>query len=277
MNMKEKAEASILIVDDNIGQCKTMAFILERNNYAVTIADNGPEAISMVEKKSFDIIFMDIKMPIMNGVDAYKQVKKIRPGTKVIMMTAYAVEELVQEALQEGAYAIIYKPLDIEKVLELVKKAIEAKQGALILVVDDDPGTCTTLKNILVKKSYNVGVAYTGEEAISMVQKKTFDILFIDIKLPTLNGLETYLAIKNICPETVSRPVVKTLNSTPGGQVSGTGMVLKISSMSFCLHKSTMLSRLLPYSSGDTRTASWLSALDKYPDLSGIKTDFNRR
>lgn len=204
MNMNKKAEASILIVDDNIGQCRTMSFIMERNGYAVKTAESGPEAISIIEKKTYDIIFMDIKMPIMNGVEAYKKIKKISPGTKVIMMTAYAVEDLVQEALQEGAYAIIYKPLDIEKVLELVKKTAEAKQGALILVVDDDPGTCTTLKNILVKKSYNVGVAYTGEEAITMVQKKNFDILFIDIKLPALNGLETYLAIKKICPETVA-------------------------------------------------------------------------
>lgn len=204
MNKKKNADASILIVDDNIGQCKTMSFILERNGYTVTSADNGPEAISIVEKSPFDIVFMDIKMPIMNGVETYKEIKKIRPGTKVIMMTAYAVEDLVQEALNEGAYAIIYKPLDIEKVLELVKKANEAKQGALILVVDDDPGTCNTLKNIMVKKSYNVGTAYTGEEAITMVQKQTFDILFIDMKLPTLNGLETYLTIKNICPETVA-------------------------------------------------------------------------
>lgn len=202
--MKEKAKASILIVDDNIGQCKTMSFILERNGYAVAAADNGPEAIAIVEKSPVDIIFMDIKMPVMNGVEAYKKIKRISPGTKVIMMTAYAVEDLVEEALQEGAYAIIYKPLDIEKVLELVKKAIETKQGALILVVDDDPGTCTTLKNILVKKNYQVGIAHTGEEAIALVQKRTFDILFIDMKLPTLNGLETYLAIKRICPGTVA-------------------------------------------------------------------------
>jgi DNA-binding NtrC family response regulator len=202
--MKKAVEDSILIVDDNISQCKTMAFILERKGYAVTITDNGPEAISIIEKKSFDIIFMDIKMPIMNGVEAYKQIKKIRPGTKVIMMTAYAVEDLVKEALEEGAYAIIYKPLDIEKVIQLVKKANEEKQGAFILVVDDHHGTCTTLKNILVKRNYNVGIAYTGEEAITMAQKKTFDILFIDMKLPTLNGLETYLAIKKICPETVA-------------------------------------------------------------------------
>jgi DNA-binding NtrC family response regulator len=71
-------------------------------------------------------------------------------------------------------------------------------------VVDDDPGTCTTLKNILVKKGYNVGIAHNGEDAVAMTQKSTFDIIFIDMKLPTLNGLETYLAIKKISPETVA-------------------------------------------------------------------------
>ena len=204
MNMKKKPEAAILIVDDNTGQCKTMSFILERSGYTVSTAGNGPEAIAAVEKKPFDIIFMDIKMPVMNGVEAYKKIKKIRPGTKVIMMTAYAVEELVREALQEGAYAIIYKPLDIQKVLALVKTANETKQGALILVVDDDPVTCTTFKNILVEEDYHVGIAHNGEDAIAMVRKSAFDIIFIDMKLPTLNGLETYLEIKKTCPETVA-------------------------------------------------------------------------
>lgn len=197
-------KGNILLVDDNISQCKTMAFILQRKGFKVTIAQDGPQAISLVEKSPYDIIFMDIKMPIMNGVEAYKRIKKIRPEAKVMMMTAYAVEDLVQEALQEGAYGIIYKPLDIDKVLGVIEKAKEDKQGALILVVDDDPATCTTLKNILIKKGFSVGTAHTGEEAIKETEKKKFDIIFIDMKLPTLNGLETYLAIKKISPGTVA-------------------------------------------------------------------------
>lgn len=195
---------SILLVDDNVNQCKTMAFILQRRGYSVTIAQDGLQAISLVEKNPYDIIFMDIKMPTMNGVEAYKQIKKIRPEAKVMMMTAYAVEDLVQEALQEGAYGIIYKPLDIEKVLGVIEKAREQKQGALILVVDDDPGTCTTLKNILIKKGFRVGAAHTGEQAITAAKEENFDIIFIDMKLPTLNGLETYLGIKKICPAAVA-------------------------------------------------------------------------
>ena len=199
-----KSKPGILIVDDNLSQSKTMAFILERKGYDVTTAGDGLEAISLVEKSPFDIIFMDIKMPIMNGVQAYKRIKKIRPGTKVMMMTAYAVEDLVQEALQEGAYGIIYKPLDIDKIIGIINKAVEDKQGALILVVDDDPSTCVTLKNILVKKNYKVGTANSGEEAIAAAKEKIFDIIFIDMKLPALNGLETYLAIKKTNPAAVA-------------------------------------------------------------------------
>ncbi len=199
-----ESKGNILIVDDNISQCKTMSFILGRMGCGVTTANNGPEAIKIVKENPFDLIFMDIKMPVMNGVETYKKIKEIRPGVKVMMMTAYAVEDLVQEALREGAYGIIYKPVDIEKVVEIIEKASIDKQGAFILVVDDDPGTCTTLKNILINKGFSVAIANTGEDAVETAKKKTCDIIFIDMRLPTLNGLETYLAIKKINPEAVA-------------------------------------------------------------------------
>ena len=145
-------KASILIVDDNISLFRTMSFVLGRKGYDVTTAEGGPEAIERVKERPFDMIFMDVKMPIMDGVETYKRVKKVRPEAVVMMMTAYTVDELVQEALQEGAHGIIYKPLDIEKVIAIIERAREVKEGALILVVDDDPGTYTTLKNIFSKK-----------------------------------------------------------------------------------------------------------------------------
>ncbi|NVL93332.1 MAG: response regulator, partial [Desulfobacterales bacterium] len=98
---------------------------------------------------------------------------------------------------------IIYKPLDIEKVVALIEEVREAKRGAFVLVVDDHPETCITLRNILIKKNYEVGIAHTGEEAITMAQERAYDIIFIDMKLPTINGLETYLAIKENNPEAV--------------------------------------------------------------------------
>jgi len=197
-------KASILIVDDNVSLCRTLSLVLGRQGYAVNTAKDGLEALVKVQESPFDMIFMDIKMPLMDGVETYRRIKKIRPEAVVMMMTAYAVEDLVQQALEEGAYGIVYKPLDIGKVVAVIEEARETKEGVLVLVVDDDPGTCITLKNILIKKGYQVGIAYTGEEAIAMARERVYDIIFVDMKLPTITGLETYLAIRKINPEVVA-------------------------------------------------------------------------
>ena len=202
--MAAERKASILIVDDDLSQCKTMSLILRRKGYTVATANDGPEAIKTVQQRPFDMIFMDIKMPLMNGVDTYRRIKEIRPEAVVMLMTAYAVEDLVQQAMEEGAYGIVYKPLDIERVITIVDEARQMQTGAFILVVDDDPGTCITLRNILARKGHEVGIARSGEEAIAIAQQKAHDIIFVDMKLPVLNGLETFLAIQKTNPQVVA-------------------------------------------------------------------------
>jgi DNA-binding NtrC family response regulator len=191
---------SILIVDDDVSMSRSMAMVLKKKGYQVTVADSGPDAIGMVQKNPYDIIFMDIRMPGMNGVEAFEQIQKIRPDTVVMMMTAFAVEDLVRKALNEGAYGIIYKPLDIDKIIASIEEVNKKKEGMLIMVVDDDPGTTKSLRAILMMKGHRVGVAATGEEALSMAQGKDYDVIFIDMKLPTINGLQTYLALKKVHP-----------------------------------------------------------------------------
>lgn len=197
-------KAKILIVDDNLSLCKTMSFVLNRKGYDVSTANDGFEAIDRVKNEFFDIIFMDIKMPVLNGVETYKKIREVNDKIITIMMTAYAVDDLIQDALKEGAYGIIYKPLDFENIVSLIENSKDTEQGGLILIVDDDPGTCSTLKNILIKKGYEVSISNTGEDAIKIVLEKPFDLIFIDMKLPTLNGLETFLALKKINPKIVA-------------------------------------------------------------------------
>jgi len=89
-------KASVLIVDDNVSLCKTLSLILRHKGYDVATAADGSEAIMRVEERLFDMIFMDIKMPLMDGVETYRRIKRIRPEAAVMMMTAYAVEDLVK-------------------------------------------------------------------------------------------------------------------------------------------------------------------------------------
>jgi CheY-like chemotaxis protein len=121
--LKEKPGASVLFVDDNISLCTTMSFILDRKGFAVSIAHSGPEAVRLVEERPFEVIFLDMRLPGIDGVETYRQIKAIRPNATVVMMTAYALEALIQQALEEGAQGIIYKPLDIDAVLTLIEEA----------------------------------------------------------------------------------------------------------------------------------------------------------
>lgn len=194
-------KARILIVDDDPGMTETLVDILSEMDYIVDAAGDGYEALEMISNMTFDVALMDIKMPGINGVETFKEVKKLSPSTKVIMMTAYAVEDLVKEALEEGAYAIIYKPLDLNKVLKTIEKS---KKGTLILVVDDDPDFCLTLRDILDAKNYRTALASSGEEAIKFTEENHVDLIFIDIKLPMLNGLDTYLAVRKINPKVIA-------------------------------------------------------------------------
>jgi two-component system response regulator HydG len=99
----------ILIVDDNESIRKTMARILKVKGYEVLIAADGGEALLIAqENQGIDLVFMNIKMLLMNGVETHKKLKAILPKAIVIMMTAYAVENLIQEALSDGAYGILH-------------------------------------------------------------------------------------------------------------------------------------------------------------------------
>lgn len=195
------AKLSILVVDDNEDFCRNVSDILELKGYQVTMANDGFQALELVKQNGFALVLMDIKMPVMDGVATFKRIKEIAPETPVIMITAYAVEDLIREALREGAFGSLRKPLDFDQLFELIRNA--TCNGALIMVVDDDENLCVNMRDVLSGKGYRVSLAYDGNSAIEQAQKNNFDVMLIDLKLPTLNGLETYLAIRQFRPNVV--------------------------------------------------------------------------
>ncbi len=188
----------ILVVDDNEDFCSNLADILQLKDYAVATAYDGFAALELAKQNHFDVVIMDVKMPVMNGVDAFKRMKTIAPDTAVIMVTAYAMEELIKEALREGAFGFLSKPLDIEKLFGLIERAIPG--GPLVMVVDDDEGLCANVSDILSDKGYRVSVVYDGDKALSKAWENNFDVLLLDMKLPPRNGLETLKSIRDIRP-----------------------------------------------------------------------------
>jgi DNA-binding NtrC family response regulator len=115
------AKASILIVDDEVGMCETLLDILAEMGYHTVIAADGHEAIQKAKENAFDVIFMDIRMPGINGVDALKEIKRLHPETAVVLMTAYAIDDRIREAQRVGAYSVLDKPLDVETIISLIE------------------------------------------------------------------------------------------------------------------------------------------------------------
>lgn len=189
---------TILVVDDNQDLLETFAMILKRRGFYVQTAVNGSSAVDKFKEHKFDVTLMDIVMPEMNGVDAFKKIKEIQPQAPIILMTAYSDEELLQNARDEGIRQIIHKPIRIDQLIELIND-IAGDQP--ILVVDDDADICDTLTKILESQGYSVQTAGSGEEAVSMSKDKTFQMAFIDVKLPNIDGLETLLRLKEINPD----------------------------------------------------------------------------
>jgi len=192
----------ILVIDDNEAFCRNVTDILELGGYEVVSAYDGFKGLEAVQENGFDLVLMDVRMPVMDGVETFKKLKEIAPGTPVIMVTAFAVEELLREALKQGAYGSLKKPVDFDQLLGLIEQA--TNEGAMILVADDDENLCANMQEVLSDKGYRVSVAYDGNMAIEKAEKKDFDVILLDMKMPVLNGLETYLAIRDFRPDVVA-------------------------------------------------------------------------
>ncbi len=112
---------TVLVVDDDPGIRETMAAVLSGMDFKVTTVSDGYQAIEMTKTDSFDAVIMDIRMPGIDGIETLKRIKGTKPGTRIILMTAYASDDTVLAAWREGASTVLYKPFDLDKIEALLR------------------------------------------------------------------------------------------------------------------------------------------------------------
>ena len=116
----------VVIVDDNEDITDVFSDILEIGGFEVMgVGHDGNDAISLYKKHKPDIIFLDVMMPTVDGIQALKEIKKINPKSKVVMVTADNSTHTINELEKHGATTIIVKPFKIEVVFETIKKIIK--------------------------------------------------------------------------------------------------------------------------------------------------------
>lgn len=115
----------ILIIDDEAPIRVSLREILEYENYLVEEAEDGPGGLKLAAKFSFDVIFCDIKMPGMDGLEVLDLMKEKGVESRVIMISGHGTIETAVEALKKGAYDFIQKPLDLNRILLTVRHALD--------------------------------------------------------------------------------------------------------------------------------------------------------
>lgn len=190
----------ILLVDDNVDFLDSTKDVVEEEGFEVVTATSGEEAVRLVRWQDFDLVLMDIKMQGMHGVESFIEMKKHDPDIKVIMCTAYIVENLIREALEEGAFAVLNKPFEMNLLLKTIDDALKSGELGRILLADRDRDLCARLSASLRLRGHKVVVAHDGQDAVTKAAQQDFDALVLDIKLPVLDGMQVYHRVRTIQP-----------------------------------------------------------------------------
>lgn len=117
--MKRKV-CDVLVVDDQPGVRFLLDLVIQDAGHRVHTAHNGLEAVDMVRRLRPDLVFMDVRMPLLGGLEALEQIRKFAPQTKVIIMSAYGSDDVEKKAIQEGALCCIAKPFEVESIKGLI-------------------------------------------------------------------------------------------------------------------------------------------------------------
>ncbi|GAB2631556.1 hybrid sensor histidine kinase/response regulator [Belliella aquatica] len=127
--MAKSYPMSILLVEDNETNLKFMKMLMKELGYEVTIANNGLEAVNFVKDRDFDLIFMDIQMPKMNGLEATKIIKGLetKRNIPIVGLSANAFQDDINEAIATGMDSYIAKPVQVKDIALIIKKYFESK------------------------------------------------------------------------------------------------------------------------------------------------------
>lgn len=205
----------VLFVDDEEEFLASVCKPLARRGFEVTTAPDGRRALELIGGRTFDVVVLDVKMPGMSGDQVFRELKKIRPGLPVIMLTGHGTIQQAFQTSKEGVFDYIAKPCEVEELSEVLRKAtseirlrtdddpeLSEEERVRVLLVDDEADLIESLAKALARRSLSVATAQSGEEALAQVGDKVFDVVILDMKMPGMGGMATLLRLKESHPLT---------------------------------------------------------------------------
>ncbi|HVW02282.1 MAG TPA: response regulator [Planctomycetaceae bacterium] len=214
MKDSQTQSPAILVVDDEVDNCMNLADIFSTFGYHIDMAFDGPSALEQARKRHYDVVLLDLRMPGMDGLAVYRELKKLQPEVVAIIVSAYASPEVAEAAKEAGAWEILHKPVQLDALLSLVEEAVGQP---VVLVVDDDRDLCANLWDLFRSRGYRVSLAHSEPQAREFLESRDFQVVLIDLKLEEGHGGNVFRAVRERDP--VPRTLIITGHRTESEDV----------------------------------------------------------
>lgn len=183
----------ILVVDDDRDNADSLKELFELEGHTVSVAYDGEAAVAAFRDNDYDIAFMDVMMPGRNGVESFLEIKRMKPGAKVFMMTGYSVDQLLQQAVDNGALGVLSKPVSPADCVQLLSGM---QNAGIVLVAEDDPDLGPQLQEIIAMNGRTCELATDGKAALDRMTEGGVETLILDLNMPLMDGLEVFSRLR---------------------------------------------------------------------------------
>jgi len=199
----------LLMVDDERDFLQAVEPGLVRRGFDVTLAETGMAALDLLAQREFDAVILDVKMPGLDGVDTFREIKRMAPHLPVVLLTGHGNLQQAFEASREGVYEYLTKPCDVEEIARVVRGAAERgwlkretpgplEEEIHLLLVDDDLEFVRSLTPALERRGVRVTEAHDGESALELLQDRSFEVALVDVVMEGMDGLSLLNRINEV-------------------------------------------------------------------------------
>src|SRR5215468_8565563 len=217
---QELIDLPVLVVDDNASNRRILKEILTNWHMKPTLANSGADALSALRTanstNSFALVLLDVHMPDMDGFAVAEQIRDSyrHLGTKVVLLTSASRPSDVARCRELGISDYLSKPIKQSELFDAIVTAMAqhsrkpercestsafirpSERSLRVLIAEDNPVNQTLAMRILERLGHKVQVVNDGKEAIRQAQAEDFDLIFMDVQMPEMDGLEATMAIR---------------------------------------------------------------------------------
>lgn len=199
-------DLNILVVDDDEKIGKLFTDVFKDEGYAVHPVYTGEDAVKTYQDKPFNIVFLDMILPGMSGLETLKALKGLDANVRVVLMTGYSILGMLENATRVGIITTLMKPFHIDQMKKAIGQSVQESPAPVegrtynALIVDERIGLSEKLKNLFEDMKCEIHTCRSPNDIIKMTKTKEYDLILISSMMFEKNVMETFYSIRESMP-----------------------------------------------------------------------------